>query len=198
VSPIVISRIAILLLLPGVICASAQTNIPSPANAAAPATNVSTLSSNEFRALTVRGEQIRAVCVQNRRYICGRILKILPDGLVVDSGYTRLLKPPLNHSWLVPGTAVVERDDHLVEGKEPDSVCVGLVFLTDLPRARRVKPKQYDYVVLLGYPAGQKTYTSVGTIQRTVRRFSAGLENAVRLNLQTELDQARASGGETK
>ena len=33
-------------------------------------------------------EQIRADCLQGRRLICGKILKVLPDGLVVESGYT--------------------------------------------------------------------------------------------------------------
>ncbi len=46
--------------------------------------------------------------------------------------------------------------------------------------------KPYDYVVLRGYPAGDFTYSSVGDIQRTVRRFSVGLETAVTLRLHRE------------
>jgi hypothetical protein len=34
--------------------------------------------------------------------------------------------------------------------------------------------------MLEGYPAGEYTYTSVGSVQRTVRKFSASLDAAVR------------------
>src|SRR5579863_520397 len=53
--------------------------------------------------------QIRADCIQNRRMICGKILKVLPDGLVVDSGYTNLMRDPLDRSWLAPGTVVASQ-----------------------------------------------------------------------------------------
>ncbi len=151
-------------------------------NASAPATDYPTLA-RQAREYEQATEKIRSDCIQGRRIICGRILKILPDGLVVESGYTNLMRAPLNKSWLVPGTVQTSRAATLVEGKEPGCVCVGLVFLTDLPKSRaRTKPKPYDYVVIQGYPAGKYTYTSVGTIQRTVRRFSAGLPSAIRLN----------------
>jgi hypothetical protein len=127
-------------------------------------------------------EKIRADCIQGRRIICGRIIKILPDGLIVDSGYASLMRPPLNKSWLVPGTVQATREANLVEDNEPGCACVGLVFLTTAPKARAATPKPYDYVVIQGYPAGQYTYISVGTIQRTVRRFSASLANAVMVN----------------
>ena len=134
-----------------------------------------------------RAEQIRAECVQGRRLICGKILKLLPDGLVVDSGYTNLLRPPLNKSWLISGSVAASRDANTIEGREPESVCVGVVFLTDIPKSRGVsaKPKLYDYVSLLAYPTGQFTYTSVGEIHKTVRRFSASLLKAVNLNVET-------------
>jgi len=48
----------------------------------------------------------RAACIQGRRIICGRVLQITPAGLVVDSGYTGLLQPPLNHAWLNRATAL--------------------------------------------------------------------------------------------
>ena len=72
------------------------------------------------------------------------------------------------------------RAENLVETREPGALCVGTVFLTDLPRG---KPHPYDYVIIAGYPAGEHTYTSVGTIQKTVRRFSANLDKAVKANL---------------
>ena len=81
--------------------------------------------------------------------------KVFPDGLVVDSGYTNLMRPPLSRSWLVPGAAQAARASSLVEAREPGSVCVGLVFVTALPRSRLPKPRPYDYVVLQAYPAGQ-------------------------------------------
>ncbi len=195
-----IAKIAIILILflAGASAALAQTNFAAATNLSQTTSKSTAATPYQSRLWAARGEQIRSICVENRRYICGRILKILSDGLVVDSGYTSLLKPPLNHSWLVPGTAVVARDANLVESKEADSVCVGLVFVTDIPKSRRIKPKQYDYLVLHGYPAGQRTYTSVGAIQRTVRRYSAGLESAVRLNLQTEADRASANSAEVK
>lgn len=167
--------------------AMAQTNdgaFPNPAddNASRPPTDSPTLA-QQARAFEQATEKIRADCVHGRRIICGRILKILPDGLVVDSGYTNLMRPPLNKSWLVPGTAQATRPANLVEGKEPGCVCVGLVFLTALPKSRSAtKPRPYDYVVIQGFPAGQYTYTSVGTIQRTVRRFAAALPTAIRIN----------------
>src|SRR6185295_11177900 len=82
---------------------------------------------NEFSAANSRlmpleySEQVRAKCLEGRRMICGRILRVLPDGLVVESGYTELLRPPLKTSWLVPGSATVTRAPGLVEGREPGS-----------------------------------------------------------------------------
>jgi hypothetical protein len=139
---------------------------------------------NEFQTATLRAEKIRADCIQGRRIICGKILRVLPEGLVVESGYTNLLRPALSSSWLVPGRVVAARPANLLESSMPGSPCVGVVFLTDLPKIRKLgaKPNPYDYVVLLGYQAGQSTYTSVGSIQKTVRRFSANLAQAVRLN----------------
>jgi hypothetical protein len=140
----------------------------------------------ESPSIDERAAQIRAACIQGRRSICGKILKVLPDGLVVESGYTNLMRSPLDREWLIPGTAVASRATGLVEGNTPGSVCVGLVFITDIPKSRRVKPKPYDYVIIQGYPAGQYTYTSLGTIQRTIRRFAAGLPTAVNLCLAAE------------
>jgi hypothetical protein len=129
-------------------------------------------------------EKIRLQCIQNRRMICGKILKIQPDGLVVDSGYTNLERYPLNRSWLVPGTVVAARATNVIEGIQPDSICIGQVFLTDLPRTTGPKPKLYDYVSLEAFPVGQYTYNSVGDLRRTVRKFSTKLPNAVEWQLQ--------------
>jgi hypothetical protein len=166
--------------------ASGQTNGASSTNRAAgaaspPQTNGLT-PFQQARAYEDATEKIRADCVQGRRTICGRIVKILPDGLVVDSGYTNLMRPPLNKKWLIPGTVQAARAPNLVEGNEPGCVAVGLVLLNALPKARLAKPYRYDYVLLEAYPTGHYTYTSVGTIQRTVRRFSATLATAIQLN----------------
>ena len=127
-------------------------------------------------------EQIRMVCIAGRRHICGKILKVLPDGLVIDSGYTNLLREPLAESWLVPGILSESRASNVIEENQPGAICYGLVFLTDLPKMRgpvRKKPQLYDYVIIEGYPAGQYIYTSVGSVQRNIRRFSASLNAAV-------------------
>jgi uncharacterized repeat protein (TIGR03806 family) len=134
--------------------------------------------------LDVRAEQIRAQCIQGRRIICGRVLQITKTGLVVDSGYTNLLRPPLNHSWVTRASANPARPAALVEGAEPDAVAVGLLFLTDIPRRPAVH--RYDYVVQHGYPAGTYDYVPVAGVTKTIRRFAAGLSTAVRLNLQAE------------
>jgi hypothetical protein len=136
-----------------------------------------------------RVEATRLECIQGRRSICGKILKVLPDGLVVDSGYTDLLRPPLTRGWLVPGSVTTRRTANLVEGNEPDSVAVGVVYLTDLPKSRGKKPKPYDYVIIEGYPAGQYTYPSVGSVEHTVRRFCTTLPKAVQFNLQALADK---------
>jgi hypothetical protein len=129
-----------------------------------------------------RHETARMEAIQSRRIICGKILKILPDGIVVDSGYTNLMRTPLDQSWLIPGTATATRAAGIVEASQPDAVCVGLVFVTDLPKSRGAKPKLFDYIVLEGFPVGQYSYTSVGDLQRTVREFTTKLPNAARWN----------------
>jgi hypothetical protein len=151
------------------------------------------LHNNQSPSVAERYENIRMDCIQNRRIISGKIVKVLPDGLVVDSGFAGLDRPPLNESWLIPGTVTATRATGLVEASRPDAVCIGLVFVTDLPKLRgaSVKPKLYDYVNLEGFPAGQYTYTSVGDIRRTVRKFTTKLQNAALWNLgQSEKQNA--------
>ena len=133
------------------------------------------------QATRLRAEKIREACIVGRRIICGRILQVLPGSLVVESGYVDLLRPPLNKSWLVPGNVVAHRSPNLLEAAVPGSPCVGVVLLTDLPKIRRgsPKPKPYDYVLLLAYPTGQGAYLSAGTLQKSVRQFSANLSQAV-------------------
>ncbi len=167
---------------------SAQTNLTSSTNWSNAGSNSVAPSlpsaAGHGAALAERGEAMRAVCIENRRIICGKIIKVLPDGLVVDSGYTNLMRAPLNGSWLIPGTAEATRATNVVEEKKPEAICIGLVFLTDLPKARGAKPKVFDYVNLEGFPMGQYTYTSVGDLQRTVRRFTTKIANSVRWNLE--------------
>ena len=143
------------------------------------------ISTNQGWSFPQQVEDIRTACIEGRRTICGKILNILPDGLVVDSGFTNLLRAPLTRSWLAPGTVSATRAENVVEGNEPNSLCIGLVFLTNLPKSRGAKPRLYDYVMIEGYPAGQYTYTSLGTIQRTVRKFSANLDAAVNWKLKS-------------
>lgn len=131
-------------------------------------------------------EQVRTACISGRRCICGKILEIFPDGMVVESGYTNLLRAPLTSSWLVPGTVVASRAVNLLESAEPGSVCLDTVYLTDYPKSKKLKPKRFDYVIIEGYPTGQYNYTPLGTIHKTVRRFSAQLSKAVELDVQDE------------
>lgn len=168
--------------------AAAQTNAVTATNEALAISNFlaqAAVDTNQGIALAERVEAMRAVCIENRRLICGKILKVLPDGLVVDSGYTNLMREPLNKSWLIPGTTTAARATNLVEEKKPDAICLGLVFLTDLPRTPGAMPKPFDYVCLEGFPIGQYTYTSVGDLKRTVRRFTTKIANSVRWNFET-------------
>jgi hypothetical protein len=176
-------KLAILFLL-AASPARAQTNVP-PRTPAPPlaspgfATNAQT---NQDLSPLQLGEQVRADCLRGRRLICGRILRLVPEGLIVECGYTNLMRDPLDKSWLVPGSVQATRESNLVEGNEPDSLCAGVVLLTDLPRSRAAKPQQYDYVIIRGYPTGHHTYASVGDVKKTVRRFSASLAQAVKTN----------------
>jgi len=150
----------------------------------APSNSLPAAAPDPSTAALARAEQIRAGCVQGRRLICGRVLKISPDGLVVDSGYTDLLRPPLTQSWVVPGTAIAHRDPTVLELMEPGTPSIGVVFLTDIPK--RPKVNIYDYVIIMGYPAGHYTYTPAPNVEKVIRKFAAGLETAVRLRLQSE------------
>lgn len=180
-------KLALLAFVFAAFTAVAQTHAVTATNEAFAISNFlaqATADTNQGIALAERVEAMRAVCIENRRLICGKILKVLPDGLVVDSGYTNLMREPLNKSWLIPGTAAAARATNLVEEKKPDAICLGLVFLTDLPHPPGAKPKAFDYVCLEGFPMGQSTYTSVGDLQRTVRRFTTKIANSVRWNFE--------------
>ena len=173
--------LVLLVILAG--CATPNTVIP--AGKTTPANNAAAPAGHDSTAITaVRAEQIRTDCIQGRRLICGKVLQISPDGLVVDSGYTDLLRAPLVQSWVVPGNVSTSRNPTVLELNEPGTLGVGLVFLTDLPK--RPKVKIYDYVVMMGYPAGQYVYSPAPNVEKPVRQFSCGLDTAVRLNLQAE------------
>jgi hypothetical protein len=172
--------------------AAAQTNLVSATNRSAAFTNNDARIA-QARMLDVRAEQVRTACIQGRRVICGKVLQILPNGLVVESGYTRLMNPPFNKSWRISGTVSVSRDAGAVELNTAGTPCIGLVFLTNYPKRPAVK--LYDYVSILGYPAGPYTYVPVPTVKKTIRRFAASLENAVNLNMapmETENPALRA------
>lgn len=136
----------------------------------------------------VRAEQIRTDCIQGRRLVCGKVLKILPDGLVVDSGYTDLLREPLSQSWVNPGSVSVSRNANVLELNEPGTPCIGLVFLTGIPKRQKVNT--FDYVVMMGYPAGQYVYSPAPNIEKPIRKFACGLDTAVKLNLRAEENAA--------
>jgi len=131
-------------------------------------------------------QEVRTLCIEGRRLICGRILEVLPDGLIVECGYTNLLREPLSRSWLIPATAQASRAENLIESKSPGAICVGRVLLTDTPKSKRTKPARYGYVIVEGYPAGHYNHTSAVGVQRTVRKFSASLLAAVQGTLEGE------------
>jgi hypothetical protein len=167
--------------------ASARIDQPVPSQTAPVQTGIDI--TNENMAVMRRVEELRASCIKNRRIICGKIIKVLPDGIVVDSGYTNLMRAPLNRSWLIPGTVDVQRTNIFVESSEPDSICFGQVFLTDLPKAPpHTKLNVFDFVVLEGFPMGNYTYVSAANVQHTVRRFSTKVANAVRWMYGREVD----------
>jgi len=175
-------------MLVAVSCASADTNAVNSAVATNHITNSAPVSQTNppatpqsDAAMVARSEQIRSACIEGRRRICGRVLQIIPEGLVVESGYVGLLRPELGRSWVVPGTVSVSLPPNLVEEKTPGSVCVGLIMVTDIPKKPAVKP--YDYVILEAYPAGQYLYAPVPNVNKSIRRFSVGLLTAVKLNL---------------
>lgn len=180
----------LLLCLLTAVSGSAQTGTNAPAQVApglaASVTSSGSSPTNQMSSVVQHAEQLRADCIRGRRLICGKILKVLPEGLIVESGYTNLLREPLTKSWLVPGSVAADRAANLLESGEPGSICIGPVLLANLPKSRGHKPMQYDYVILEGYPAGQFTYTSLGTIRKTVRRFSAQLNKAVERQLEAE------------
>lgn len=179
-------KIALILVF-AALSVAAQTGLPAPANGS----EASPSSTNAGAVWALRFEKARVECIQSRRIICGKIIRVLPDGLVIDSGYTNLMRSPLNKSWLVPGTVAAARAANLVEANEPDAVCVGAVFLADLPKSRGKpkKPKLYDYVNLEAFPIGMYTYTSVGSVQHTVRRFTTRLSNATQWNFKQSEQQ---------
>ena len=168
--------------LPGNAAAPAKTGAPAATLTTVPPTTTSNVVGPAMPALSA--EQIRATCIAGRRLICGRVLKVLPDGLVIESGYSDLLRPPLTESWLIPGTVSAHQDAAAIELNQPGTMCRGLIFLTDIPR--RPKPGDFDYVLLMAYPAGNYAYSPAPNRTKTIRRFSAGLETAVRLSLPVE------------
>jgi hypothetical protein len=46
----------------------------------------------------------------------------------------------------------------------------------------------------MGYPAGQYVYSPVANVRKTIRKFSAGLDTAVKLILQTEEGHPQTGG----
>lgn len=156
---------------------AADTNLVRIANHTPP----SVPASDKSAPAAQRAEEIRTACINGRRYICGQVLQITPRGLVVDSGYTNLMRRELKGAWLVRGNVSANRPLNFVEGNAPDAICAGLVFLTDIPKRPAVK--LYDYVAIEAYPAGHYRYAPVPNVDKTIRRFSVGLLTAVVLNL---------------
>src|SRR5450432_3151515 len=105
-------RIALLLVF-AVWPALAQTNPVAPASGTetfqTPTNHASSPALSPTLSVSQRYEKVRLDCIQSRRIICGKIVKVLPDGLVVESGYLDLMRSPLGESWLIPGTVTSVR-----------------------------------------------------------------------------------------
>src|SRR5947207_5396630 len=129
------SAIKLMIFLSAGLQAIAQTNASSSTN-----------QINQIYVPDQRAAHIRAACIDGRRCVCGKVIKIVPEGLIVESGYTALLNPPFTGSWVIPGGALVNRDAKLIERNEPASPCIGTVLLADFPKRPAVK--LYDYVLL--------------------------------------------------
>jgi len=153
----------------------AQTNVTSLANES---------NQTAVRDRDQRAADIRAACINGRRCVCGKVIKIVPEGLIVESGYTALMEPPFTGAWVIPGGALVNRDSKLIERSEPASPCIGTVLLTDFPKRPAVK--LYDYVLLQAYPAGEYLYIPVPGVEKQIRKFAGGLDTAVKLKVAAE------------
>jgi hypothetical protein len=144
-------------------------------------TNSTSTSASDIREHAQKAELMRSVCVNGRRHICGQVVQVTPDGLVVDSGYTDLLRAELSKSWVAPSTVTTSRPANLVEENTPGAPCIGVIFLAEIPKRPAVK--LYDYVIIEAYPAGDYVYQPVPGVTKNIRRFSARLEGAVEWNL---------------
>lgn len=146
-------------------------------------TNASTSTTNQtvIHDPGQRAAEIRAACIHGRRCVCGKVIKIVPEGLIVESGYTALMEPPFTGAWVIPGGALVNRDSKLIERDEPAGPCIGTVLLTDFPTRPAVK--LYDYVLLQAYPAGEYLYTPVPGVEKQIRKFAGGLDTAVTMKV---------------
>ena len=164
----------------------------SPNDAASPGLTQTAATVGAERVAVQREQAVRAACIDGRRLVCGRIMDILPQGLVVESGYTNLLREPLSRSWLIPGAAEASRTENLIESKIPGGICVGLVLLSDTPKGKRAKPAKYDYVIVEAYPAGKYVWTSAGSVERPLRRFSASVLAAVQATLAVQTNTQAA------
>ena len=146
---------------------------------------------NQSLSMAQRVAEVRWDCIQNRRIICGKILK----GAAGWAGRAQRIHQP-DAAPVEFFMACARRGD----GRSAPQILSRTIsrmpfasawlFLTDLPK----KPvaRAYDYVNLTGFPTGQYTYTSVGDVQRTVRRFSAKLDKAVQWNLDERRTAKRA------
>jgi hypothetical protein len=138
----------------------------------------STNQAEQLAAREHRAAEIRSACINGRRCVCGKVIKIVPEGLIVESGYTALMEPPFTGSWVIPGGALVTRDSKLIERNEPATACIGTVLLIDFPK--RPPVKLYDYVLLQAYPAGEYRYVPVPGVEKQIRKFAGGLDTAIK------------------
>ena len=170
--------LVIMLSLSAAAVAQTNLNVVTPKNETQQ-TNLTAVRDREQRAA-----EIRAACINGRRCVCGKVIKIVPEGLIVESGYTALMEPPFTGAWVIPSGALVNRNSKLIERNEPASPCIGTVLFADFPKRPAVK--LYDYVLLQGYPAGEYLYTPVPGVEKQIRKFAGGLDTAVKIKIAAE------------
>jgi hypothetical protein len=123
----------------------------------------------------------KKILIQKSRTISGRILQKLPGGLLVESGQEEIDQVGHTDVEYDEMRTVTSRTVSVREGNTPGAECLGLVFLEDHPRYAQLVDD--NVVVILAYPDGQYTYTSVAGGQKTVRRFTADFEKALNYQL---------------
>jgi hypothetical protein len=123
--------------------------------------------------------RLKAKLVQGSRRVDGKVLQKISEGLLVESG--DLERALQEHNERVYG----DTGGVTFESGIPGGEALGLVLLVDYP-----DPNMTDegHVDIIAYPLGLFSYDTLNKSSKTVRKFSADLETAIRtLALEEQL-----------